>query len=78
MGGAAVMTPLLLLVLKVEPLTAIGTDLVFATATKIVGTIQHYRQKTIQTKVALAFISGGVPATFLSSRWIANFRNIAG
>lgn len=40
MGGGAVNTPLLVLVLRVPPISAIGTDLAYAAATKLVGAWQ--------------------------------------
>ena len=41
MGGATLMTPFLILVLKVRPDFAIGTDVVYASLTKIVGAVIH-------------------------------------
>ena len=41
MGGGALMTPLLILLFGVHPATAVGTDLVYASATKTVGTLVH-------------------------------------
>lgn len=40
-GGGAVMTPLLLLVFGVAPMSAIGTDLWFAAITKLAATRIH-------------------------------------
>jgi uncharacterized protein len=39
MGGGSLMTPLLILVFGVNPLTAVGTDLMYASLTKAVGTL---------------------------------------
>jgi uncharacterized membrane protein YfcA len=41
MGGGSVMTPLLILVFGVEPAAAVGTDLLFAAATKATGANVH-------------------------------------
>ncbi len=38
MGGGSLMTPLLILLFGVHPLTAVGTDLLYAAATKTAGT----------------------------------------
>src|SRR6476646_169255 len=38
-GGGSLMTPLLILLFGVHPATAVGTDLLFATATKTCGSI---------------------------------------
>src|SRR5258708_13234626 len=37
-GGGSLMTPLLVLVFGIHPTTAVGTDLLYAAATKSVGT----------------------------------------
>src|SRR5579863_5999680 len=38
-GGGSLMTPLLVLLFGVHPATAVGTDLLYASATKSVGTL---------------------------------------
>ena len=47
------MTPFLIVTLGVPAPTAIGTDLVYATVTKMVGSVQHYRQQSVNLEVAL-------------------------
>ena len=37
MGGASLMTPLLILIFGIQPVTAIGTDIFYAAVTKTVG-----------------------------------------
>ncbi|WP_156043444.1 TSUP family transporter, partial [Paenibacillus sp. UNC451MF] len=49
-GGAALLTPLLVL-LGIQPTVAVATDLFYNSITKLFGSIQHYRQKTINFKV---------------------------
>jgi uncharacterized membrane protein YfcA len=43
MVGSAVMSPLLILVFKVNPVLTVGTGLVFASITKIGGGLQHWQ-----------------------------------
>lgn len=43
-GGAALLTPVLIL-LQVNPVVAVGTDLLYNAITKLFGTMQHMRQK---------------------------------
>ena len=38
MGGGSLMTPLLILLFGMHPLTAVGTDLLYAAVTKTAGT----------------------------------------
>lgn len=63
MGGGIIMTPLLLFVFGVSPAVAIGTDLLFASVTKSVGSLQHWRQKTIDFKLLLRVSLGSIPGT---------------
>lgn len=46
-GGGSLMTPLLILLFGIHPTTAVGTDLLFAASTKIVGTAVHASARTI-------------------------------
>src|SRR2546422_11239874 len=46
-GGGSLMTPLLILLFGVHPATAVGTDLLFAAATKTGGSLVHGLARTI-------------------------------
>jgi len=70
MGGGAVMTPFLILVLKIDPILAVGTDLVFASITKIGGGLQHWRQKTVLLKPVLWMAVGSLPASYIGARYL--------
>ena len=52
-GGGALMTPLLLLVFGVAPLTAVGTDLWFAAITKLFATRVHHNHGLIDWRCSL-------------------------
>jgi hypothetical protein len=65
MGGGALMTPLLILVVGVRPVIAIGTDLAYAALTKGFGAWQHYRQGKVDTKIAFPMMSSSIPASLL-------------
>lgn len=65
MGGGAIMTPILILGFRIPPITAVGTDLVYVTVTKIIGTLTHYRQDSMDTKVAKFLLFGGLPGLTL-------------
>jgi uncharacterized membrane protein YfcA len=62
MGGGSLMTPLLILVFSVKPVTAIGTDLAYAAVTKTVGGWKHWRQKTVDLSLSTWMAFGSVPA----------------
>ncbi len=65
MGGGSLTTPFLILVLHVKPVFAVGTDLVYASLTKLVGTATHLRQRTVDLRVGGLVIAGAVPAALL-------------
>ncbi len=46
-GGGAMMTPILLLVFNVSPVTAVATDLWFASITKLVAAKTHHKSGKI-------------------------------
>ncbi|HEX7293901.1 MAG TPA: sulfite exporter TauE/SafE family protein, partial [Solirubrobacterales bacterium] len=62
MGGGTLMTPLLILIFGVKPVTAIGTDIFYAAVTKTVGGWRHLRMGTVNMKLAYWLAAGSVPA----------------
>jgi uncharacterized membrane protein YfcA len=64
MGGGALMTPLLVLVFKVQPLAAISSDLVAAVIMKPVGGGVHMRRGTVRFGLVRWLMVGSVPAAF--------------
>src|SRR6185369_3760329 len=65
-GGGSLMTPLLILLFGIHPATAVGTDLLYAAATKTVGSMVHGYARSIDWHVVLRLASGSVPATLLT------------
>jgi len=66
MGGGAIMTPFLISVVGVGPVVAVGTDLVYSAATKIVGAWLHARQLTVDFGLAKRLATGSIPAGLLA------------
>jgi uncharacterized protein len=62
MGGASLMTPLLILIFGISPVTAIGTDIFYAAVTKTVGGYQHLKLKTVHKGIAFWLAVGSVPS----------------
>jgi len=60
-GGGSVMTPLLILVFGISPVTAVGTDLAYGAITKTVGGFQHLRQHSVSLRIALWMAVGSIP-----------------
>jgi uncharacterized membrane protein YfcA len=61
-GGGSLMTPLLILVFGVNPITAVGTDLAYAAVTKTVGGYKHWTQRTVDFRLSTWIALGSVPA----------------
>lgn len=61
-GGGSLMTPLLLM-FGFPPHIAIGTDLVYASATKATGVYTHHRQQTIEWPIVRRLLAGCIPAS---------------
>lgn len=64
-GGGSLMTPFLVAAMGVPPATAVGTDMVYATVTKLAGSVQHYRQRSVNVEVAVFLGVGSIPAGLL-------------
>lgn len=65
-GGGSLMTPILVLLFNVHPATAVGTDLLYAAATKATGTIVHGRKGSIDWRITSRLAAGSVPAAALT------------
>lgn len=65
-GGGSLMTPLLVLFFGLHPSTAVGTDLLFAAATKCAGTAVHSGGKSVDWRIVGRLATGSIPATVLS------------
>jgi len=61
-GGGALMTPLLILVFGIKPVTAVGTDLAYGAVTKTVGGWRHVKLKTVDFGISTWMAFGSVPA----------------
>ena len=64
-GGGSLMTPFLVAVIGVPAPTAVGTDLTFATLTKFTGSLQHFRQRSVNVEIAVFLGMGSIPAGLL-------------
>jgi hypothetical protein len=78
MGGGALLTPLLVLAFGVNPLAAVGSDLVSTVPMKIVGAIAHFRQKTVDLRLTLLLAGGGVPGAIVGLAILGRVRAAVG
>jgi uncharacterized protein len=65
-GGGSLMTPLLILLFGVHPATAVGTDLLYASATKAGGGVVHGLAGSIHWPAVLRLAFGSIPASILT------------
>ena len=65
-GGGSLMTPLLILLFGIHPATAVGTDLLYAAATKTGGSLVHGFNRSIAWCVVGLLAMGSVPMTALT------------
>ena len=65
-GGGSLMTPILVLMFGIAPATAVGTDLLYASLTKMGGSWVHGRRGTVDWKVVKLLAMGSLPAALLS------------
>lgn len=64
MGGGALMTPILVLVFGVQPLTAVSSDLVASLVMKPFGSAVHLRHGTVNWRLVRWLAPSSVPAAF--------------
>ena len=65
-GGGSLMTPLLILLFHVHPVTAVGTDLIYASVTKTGGSLVHGFNRTIDWRIVRRLAAGSLPASILT------------
>ena len=76
-GGGALMTPILIMLFGVHPATAVGTDLLYAAATKTGGSLVHGFARSIDWRVVARLATGSIPATLLTLAALSHF-NLSG
>jgi uncharacterized membrane protein YfcA len=64
-GGGSLMTPLLIIVLGVQPVVAVGTDLAYGAVTKTLGGWRHLRKGTVDLTVSKWLAFGSIPGALL-------------
>jgi uncharacterized protein len=70
-GGGALMTPILVLLFGIAPQTAVGTDLLYASITKMFGTAVHHNHGTVDWGVVKRLALGSLPAAALTLAWMS-------
>lgn len=72
-GGGVLTVPVLITILKLEPIAAVGTASLYAVLGRLWAAIQHYSQGTVNLEAALLFLEGALPGVIfgsLSVKWM--------
>ena len=69
-GGGSLMTPILVMIFGVSPSTAVGTDLLYASITKMFGVGVHQGHGTVDWQVVRRLALGSLPAAALTLAWM--------
>jgi hypothetical protein len=65
-GGGSLMTPLLVLLFGLDARVAVGTDLLYASLTKAVGSLAHGSGGTVNWRITWHLALGSIPAAVLT------------
>src|SRR5882724_4764082 len=65
MGGGALMTPILVLLFKIEPLAAVSSDIVASMIMKPIGGGVHFKRGSVNKELVKWLVMGSVPSAFL-------------
>ena len=61
MGGGSLMTPLLILLFGIQPVTAVGTDIFYGAITKTAGAWRHLKHHTVHRAIVVLARRGQRP-----------------
>lgn len=73
MGGGALMTPILVLLFGVNPLTAVSSDIVASMVMKPVGGAVHWQRGTVNMGMVKWLMLGSIPSAFLGVLALRHF-----
>lgn len=66
-GGGVLTVPILILIVGLNPITAVGTASFYAVLTKLYAVYRHARQDTINWRVGLRFLWAALPGVICAS-----------
>lgn len=77
-GGGSVMTPLLIILLGINPATAIGTDIAYSAVEKSVGGARQLRTGNVDVPLSTRMAFGSVPAAVLGVIFLKHLERTLG
>lgn len=66
LGGGSLLTPILILFLRVDPVLAVGSDLVYQAVTRVAGVAVHVRQQAVDRRILVRLAAGSVPGAIIA------------
>lgn len=76
-GGASLITPMLIFVFQVPASVAVSSDVVAATLMKVVGGIKHWQQQTVDVQAVKWLALGSVPGSIVGVGILYWIRQVA-
>ena len=65
MGGGSLVTPFLIFMLRIDPLTAVGTDIALNALTKLAGAASHAGLGNTDSRTVRILLSGSIPGALI-------------
>lgn len=75
-GGASLITPMLIFGFQVPASVAVSSDVVAATLMKVVGGVKHWRQQTVDVEAVKWLALGSVPGSLLGVGLLHHLRQL--
>lgn len=72
-GGGSLMTPVLVLLFGLNPATAVGTDLLYASITKTCGSAVHHVGGSVEWSLVALLAAGSIPAALVTLFVLSGF-----
>jgi uncharacterized membrane protein YfcA len=66
-GGGVLLMPVLIVIFHVSPMAAVGTALLFMSVTKVWAVFLHWKQETVDFRLAGNVLIGSIPGAFVGS-----------
>ncbi len=65
-GGGSLMTPILIIAFGINPIIAVGTDLLYAAITKCSGVFFHHKKRNVNWSIVRLLALGSIPASLIT------------
>lgn len=75
-GGASLITPMLIFVFQVPASIAVSSDVVAATLMKVIGGVKHWRQQTVDREAVKWLAAGSVPGSLIGVSILHSIRQV--